>query len=78
MPLVRGREPTSSATPAPSNAVLGSSLRAIESTSGKAQSSISMATPSRAPMAGGISSSCRITGWSGPSSWPLAMRKTRL
>ena len=28
-------------------------------------------------MAGGISSSCRMTGWSGPSMLPLAMRKMR-
>ena len=40
--------------------------------------SSSIATPSSAPIAGGISSSRRSTGWSGPSSCPEAMRKTRL
>ena len=39
----------------------------MPASSGKAQSSSSMATPSSAPRAGVISSSWRMTGWSGPS-----------
>ena len=35
-----------------------------------------MTTPFSAPSAGVISSSCRMTGWSGPSRSPLAMRKS--
>ena len=46
--------------------------------SGKAQSTSSIATPSSAPIACGISSRRRSTGWSGPSSCPLAMRNTML
>ena len=78
MPLVRGREPTSRATPTPSKAVSGRSVNSMPDNNPKAQSSSSMATPSRAPMAGGISSNCRTTGWSGPNNCPLATRKTRL
>jgi hypothetical protein len=78
IPALRGREPTSRATSAPSKAVPGSSLSTMSVSSGKAQSSSSMATPSSAPMAGGISSICRMIGWSGPSRSPLAIRKTRL
>ena len=78
MPLDRGREPTRRATFAPLKAVPGSSLNSRPARSGKAQSSSSIATPSRAPMAGGISRSWRTTGWSGPSMAPLAIRKTRL
>ena len=46
--------------------------------SGNAQSVSSITTPPSAGSAGVISSSCRITGWSGPSRSPLAMRKRRL
>ena len=42
--------------------------------SGKAQSSSSIAVPSAALTAAGISSSDSCTGVSGPSSWPLAIR----
>ncbi len=78
MPLVRGREPTSSATLTPSNASSGVSCRSSAPSSGNAQSTSSIATPSSAPIACGISSRRRSTGWSGPSSCPLAMRNTML
>ena len=78
MPFVRGREPTSSAMLVPSKASSGRSCRSRPASSGKAQSTSSIATPSSAPIAGGISSRRRSTGWSGPSSCPLAMRNTRL
>ena len=46
--------------------------------SGKAQSSSSIITPFSAfcAFSSGISSSCRITGWSVPSISPLAMRNS--
>jgi hypothetical protein len=62
MPLLRGRAPTSSAQLAPAKARLGSSVSTRSLSSGKAQSTSSMATPSSAFSAGVISSSCRITG----------------
>ena len=74
MPLVRGRAPISSATPQPSNAALGSSWMSSPASSGKAQSSSSIAVPSAALTASGISSSFRWTGVCGPSIWPLAIR----
>ena len=46
--------------------------------SGKAQSSSSIFTPPSAPRAGVISSSWRITGVSGPSIDPEAIRNSRL
>ena len=76
MPLVRGRAPTSMQTFAPSKASLGSSVATQPDSSGKAQSSSSMPTPSRAPRACGISSMRSSTGVSGPSSWPLAIRNS--
>ena len=78
MPAVRGRAPTSSATLTPSSTVLASSPISTLLSRGKAQSSSSMTTPSRALRAGVISSSRSSTGWSGPSSAPLAMRNSRL
>ncbi len=45
---------------------------------GRHSRSSSIATPSSAPIACGISSRRRSTGCSGPSSCPLAMRKTML
>jgi hypothetical protein len=57
---------------------LASSVATVPASNGKAQSSSSITTPSSAPSAGVISSSWRITGWSGPSIDPLAMRKRRL
>ena len=56
MPLVRGRAPISSATLAPSKALFGSSVMSTPATSGNAQSSISIAVPSTAFSAAGISS----------------------
>ena len=78
MPLVRGRDPTSRATCAPSKASSASSVSTVAASSPKAQSSSSMATPRKASMAGGISSICNTTGWSGPSIDPEAMRNSRL
>ena len=52
--------------------------RRSRSSSGKAQSSSSICTPSSAPSAGVISSSWRATGVSGPSIEPEAMRNSRL
>jgi hypothetical protein len=75
IPFARGRAPIRRATFAPSNAWFGSSKMSIERSSGKAQSSISIAVPSAALTASGISSSDSATGVSGPSIWPLAMRK---
>ena len=76
MPALRGTEPTSSAQEVPSKAVARSEVATTPASSGKAQSSSSMTTPSRAFMAGSISSRRSTTGWSGPSSWPEAMRKS--
>ncbi len=76
MPSLRGMAPTRRATSTSPNAVSGSSVLTIPASSGKAQSSSSMATPSRAPRAGVISSIWRITGWSGPSIDPEAIRNS--
>ena len=48
MPFERGRAPISSATLTPSNAFFGSSWMSIDSSSGNAQSSSSIAVPSAA------------------------------
>ncbi len=58
--------------------VVGVVVQVEAASSGNAQSTSSIATPSSAPIAGGISSSRRSTGCSGPSSCPEAMRNTRL
>ncbi len=62
------------------NATMGSDAGAIPWSKGKAQSSSSIITPFSAfcAFSSGISSSCRITGWSLPSISPLAMRNSRL
>ncbi len=78
MPGPRGRAPTSSAYCASAKACSALSVHTVPASSGKAQSSSSMATPCRAPSAGVISSMCRITGWSGPSIAPEAIRNSRL
>jgi hypothetical protein len=70
-------DPTSRAQEVPSKAVLRSVVVTMSATRGKAQSSISMTTPSRAFMPGSISRRRRITGWSAPSSWPEAIRNSR-
>ncbi len=77
MPALRGMEPTRSAHEVPSNAVLRSEVGTMSWTSGNAQSSISMTTPSSTFMAGSISSRRRTIGWSSPRSWPEAMRNRR-
>ena len=59
---------------APSKASLGSSVISIRCSSGKAQSSSSIAVPSAALSASGISSSRSSTGVSSPSIWPAAIR----
>jgi hypothetical protein len=76
IPFVRGRAPTSSATLTPSNAGFGSSWMSTAASRGKAQSSSSIAVPSAACMAAGISSRFRWTGVSGPNSCPLAIRNS--
>ena len=77
MPALRGIEPTSSAHDVPSKAVFRSDVATMSCTRGKAQSSISMTTPSSTRMAGSISSRRSTIGWSAPSSWPEAMRNRR-
>ena len=62
---------------APSNAVVAASVTSMPRSSGNAQSSSSIATPSSAGSAGVISSRRSSTGRSGPNIWPEAMRKTR-
>ena len=74
MPGPRGRAPTRRPTLAPSKAGVGSSKMSIFRSSGKAQSSSSIAVPSAALTASGISSRLSSTGVSVPSIWPLAMR----
>jgi hypothetical protein len=76
MPLPRGRAPTSSAMLVPSNAVAGSSVMSMPASSGNAQSSSSIAVPSAADSAGVISRRRSLTGTSGPSNCPEAMRKS--
>ena len=74
MPGPRGRAPTRRPTLQPSKAGFGSSKMSIRRSSGKAQSSSSIAVPSAALTASGISSRLSSTGVSGPSIWPLAIR----
>ena len=80
MPGPRGFAPTSIATSASRNASFGSDEPCMPASSGNAQSSISIITPLSAACAlsTGSSSSCRMTGWSGPSICPEAMRNSRL
>jgi hypothetical protein len=78
MPALRGIAPTNNATSASPNATLASSVHTTPASSGKAQSSSSIFTPSSAFSAGVISSSCRMIGVSGPSIEPDAMRNRRL
>ena len=76
MPFERGRAPTSIATFTPSKALVASSKISVEASSGKAQSWSSIAVPSAAFTASGISSSRRLIFSSGPSIWPLAIRNS--
>jgi len=77
MPALRGIAPTSSATSTSPKATSASSVVTTPASNGKAQSSSSILTPSSAFSAGVISSNCRITGVSGPSIEPEAMRNRR-
>ena len=78
MPGPRGRAPTSSATSTSLKATIGSDAGTMPWSRGKAQSSSSIITPLSAfcAFSSGISSICRITGWSLPSISPLAMRNS--
>jgi hypothetical protein len=76
MPALRGTEPTRRAQFVPSKAVLRSDVATMSCSSGNAPSSSSMQTPSRALRAGSISRRRSTIGWSSPSSWPEAMRKS--
>ena len=78
MPLLRGRAPTSTATSASPKASCGSELVRMLDTRGKAQSSSSITTPFKAPMAAGTSKRRKATGCCGPSIKPLATLKRRL
>jgi len=60
----------------PSKATFGSSAISMAVSSGNAQSSSSIAVPSAAFTAAGISSRLSATGVSGPSIAPLAMRNS--
>ena len=62
IPALRGMEPTSKAHDVPSKAVCKSEVLTMSVTKGKAQSSISMTTPSSAFMAGSISRRRRTHG----------------
>ena len=77
MPALRGMEPTRKAILAPSKARFASSKMSTSPSVGKAESNSSMAVPSAALTACGISSRRRLTRWSGPSRAPEAMRKSR-
>ena len=77
IPALRGMEPTRKAMLAPSKAALASSKMSTLPRVGKAESNSSIAVPSAALTAGGISSRRRLTRWSGPSRAPEAMRNSR-
>ena len=74
MPFERGRAPISSATLTPSKASFGSAVMSMLFRSGNAQSTSSMAVPSAALSASGISSMRRSIASSGPSICPDAIR----
>jgi hypothetical protein len=75
IPLLRGRAPTSRPTLQPSKASFASAVMSMPWSSGKAQSWSSIAVPSAALRASGISSRRSLTGVSEPSISPAAMRK---
>ena len=75
IPSLRGTAPTSSAQLAPRKAVSVSEVVTTSSSSGKAQSSSSIRTPSRAGSAASSSRSWSATRVSGPKAWPDAIRK---
>ncbi len=76
IPGPRGRAPTSRPTLHPSKAGPGSSWMSIPASSGKAQSCNSIAVPSAALTASGISSRSRWTFVSEPSISPAAIRNS--
>ena len=76
MPAPRGRAPTSIAMFTPSNAATGSSKMSTDASWSKAQSASSIAVPSAAFTACGISSRRSATGVSGPSICPEAIRNS--
>src|SRR6201995_3513802 len=78
MPGPRGRAPTSNARFTPSKILFGSAPICTPDSSGNAQSSSSITTPSSALRAGSISSSRSSIGRAGPRSGPAARRKSRL
>src|SRR5690606_30701731 len=73
MPGPRGFEPTSKHASVSLNATRGSSEHVTSVSSGNAQSSRSILTPSSAPSTGVTSRSCRATFWLGPKMPPLAI-----
>ena len=75
MPCLRGTAPTRRHHDAPSKAFSAFEVRMMSCSSGKAQSSSSIATPSSAFMAGSISSRRRMIGCWSPSKSPAAIRK---
>ena len=80
MPGPRGLEPTSRPSSTSLKPTSASPVRTMSCSSGKAQSSSSMATPFERLLRAfstGISSSCRMTGWSVPNISPEAMRGRR-
>jgi hypothetical protein len=75
MPFERGRAPISIATLTPSKASAGSAVMSMFFRRGNAQSTSSIAVPSAAFCASGISNSLRSISVSGPSICPDAIRK---
>ena len=74
-PGPRGLEPTHITMSASPKASSGSELASMPANSGKPQSVNSIATPLSASSAMGSSKPWMMTGWSGPSISPEAMRK---
>ena len=72
MPAFRGKPPTMTATSTPSAAAAGSVVVTTPASRGRAASTNSMRTPSRALAAGSMSRRWRMTGWSGPNMAPRA------
>lgn len=73
IPSRRGMAPTKKAASRSLNATSSLVVATTECTRGKAQSVISRTTPLSTPSHIGISNRCRMTGWSGPKTSPLAM-----
>ena len=77
IPFLRGTLPTRSAQLAPLKPSSRSQVVTIPSSSGNAQSSSSILTPSSAFIPGSISMRLNSTGWSGPNTAPLAILNRR-